>query len=190
MFFWNFLAFLWYNKFWQFDLWFLCLFSIQLEHMEFHSLCIVEDLPGYFGSMWDECNCAVVVHSLKPNLWGLQGKWHFQSCGHCWVFHICWHIECSTLKASSFKIWNRSAGIPSLPLALFVVMLPKAHLTSHYRIYGSRWLITSSWSSGLLRSFLYSSSVYYCHLFLISNSSVSSLLFLSFIVPIFAWNFP
>ena len=21
----------------------------------------------------------------------------FQSCGHCWVFHICWHIECSTL---------------------------------------------------------------------------------------------
>ena len=21
----------------------------------------------------------------------------FQSCGHCWVFQICWHIECSTL---------------------------------------------------------------------------------------------
>ena len=20
----------------------------------------------------------------------------FQSCGHCWVFQICWHIECST----------------------------------------------------------------------------------------------
>ena len=26
----------------------------------------------------------------------------FQSCGHCWVFQICWHIECSTLTASSF----------------------------------------------------------------------------------------
>ena len=30
----------------------------------------------------------------------------FPSCGHCWVFHICWHIECSTLTASSFRIWN------------------------------------------------------------------------------------
>ena len=30
----------------------------------------------------------------------------FQSCGHCWVFQICWHIECSTLIASSFRIWN------------------------------------------------------------------------------------
>ena len=52
----------------------------------------------------------------------------FQSCGHCWVFQICWHIECSTLTASSFRIWNSSAGIPSLSLALFIVMLPKAHL--------------------------------------------------------------
>ena len=28
----------------------------------------------------------------------------FQSCGHCWVFQICWHIECSTFTASSFSI--------------------------------------------------------------------------------------
>ena len=55
----------------------------------------------------------------------------FQSCDHCWVFQICWHIECSTFTASSFRIWNSSTGIPSPPLALFVVMLPKAHLTSH-----------------------------------------------------------
>ena len=27
----------------------------------------------------------------------------FQSCGHCWVFQICWHIECSTFTASSFR---------------------------------------------------------------------------------------
>ena len=25
---------------------------------------------------------------------------HFQSCDHCWVFQICWHIECSTSPAS------------------------------------------------------------------------------------------
>ena len=28
----------------------------------------------------------------------------FQSCGHCWVFQICWHIKCSTFTASSFKL--------------------------------------------------------------------------------------
>ena len=38
--------------------------------------------------------------------------------------------------------------------------------------------------------FLYSSSVYSCHLFLTSSASVRSIPFLSFIVPIFAWNVP
>ena len=42
----------------------------------------------------------------------------FQSCGHCYVFQICWHIECNTLIASYFRILNSSAGITSLPLAL------------------------------------------------------------------------
>ena len=116
----------------------------------------------------------------------------FQSCGHCWVFQICWHIECSTFTASSFRIWNSSTGISSPPLALFMVMLPKAHLTSHSRISGSRWVwvITPSWLSWLWRSFLYSSSVYSCHLFFISSYSVRSIPFLSFIEPIFAWNVP
>ena len=35
----------------------------------------------------------------------------FQSCGHCWVFQICWHIECSTFTASSFRIWNSLNGM-------------------------------------------------------------------------------
>ena len=98
----------------------------------------------------------------------------FQSCGHCWVFQICWHIECSTFTASSFRIWNSSTGIPSPPLALFLVMLPQGHLTSHSRMSGSRWVITLSWLSGSLRPFLYSSSVYSCHLFLISSASLRS----------------
>ena len=69
-------------------------------------------------------------------------------------------------------------------------MLPKAHLTSHTRMSGSRWVITPSWLTGLWRSFLCSSSVYSCHLFLISFASVRSIPFLSFIEPIFAWNVP
>ena len=40
----------------------------------------------------------------------------------------------------------------------------------------------------VIKIFFYSSSVYSCHLFLISSASVRSILFLSFIVPIFAWN--
>ena len=90
----------------------------------------------------------------------------FQSCVHCWVFQICWHIECSTFTASSFRFWNSSTGIPSPLLALFIVMLPKAHFTLHSRMSGSSWVITPSWLSGSLRSFFYSSSGYPCHLFL------------------------
>ena len=114
----------------------------------------------------------------------------FHSCGYCWVFQICWHIECSTFTASSFRIWNSSIGIPSPQLALFVVMLPKAHLTSHSRMSGYKWVITQSWLSGSWRSFLYSFSVYSCHIFLISTASVVSITFLSFTAPIFAWNVP
>ena len=114
----------------------------------------------------------------------------FQLCLHCWVFQICWHIECSTFTASSFRIWNSSTGIPSPPLALFVVMLPLARLTSHSRMSGSRWVITPSWLSGSLRSFLYGPSVYSCYLFLMSSASVRSISFLFFIKPVFAWNVP
>ena len=99
----------------------------------------------------------------------------FQSCGHCWLFQICWYIECSTFTASSFRIWKSSTGIPSPPLALFVVMLPKAHLTLYSRMSGSQWVIIPLWLSGSWRSFLYSSSVYSCHFFLISSASVRSI---------------
>ena len=114
----------------------------------------------------------------------------FQCCGQWWVFQICWQIECSTFTASSFRIWNSSTGISSPPLALFIVMLSKAHLTSHSSMSGSRWVIIPSWLSGSWSSYLYSSSVYSCHLFLISSASVRSIPLLSFIEPIFAWNVP
>ena len=128
----------------------------------------LENFEHYFASAWDECNCARVEHSLALPFFGIGMKTDlFQCCGHCWVFQICWHIECSTFTASSFSIWNSSAGIPSLTPALFIVRLPKAHLTLHSRMSGSSWVNTPSWLSGSLTSFLYSSSVCSCHLFLI-----------------------
>ena len=114
-------------------------------------------------------------HSLTLPFFGIGMKTDlFQSCGHCCIFQICWHIECSAFTASSCRIWNSSTGIPSPPLALFIVMLSKAHLTSHSRMSGSRSVITPSWLSGSWRYFLYSSSVCSCHLFLISSASVRS----------------
>jgi len=121
----------------------------------------------------------------------------FQSCGHCWVFQMCWHIECSTFTASSFRIWNRSTGIPSPPLALFIVMLPKAHLTSHSRMSGSRWVITPLWLCRVFYVFLqpllnifcfcqvHSISVLYCAHFA-WNLPLVSLIFLkrSLVFPI------
>ena len=105
------------------------------------------------------CEMSAVVrefeHSLPLPFLGTGMKTDLsQSCGHSWIFQICWHIECSTFTASSFRIWNSSTGIPSPPLALFVVMLPKTHLTSHSRLSGSRWVMTPSWLFGSWRSFL------------------------------------
>ena len=114
----------------------------------------------------------------------------FQSCGPCWVFQVGWNTECSTFTASSFRIWNSSTGIPSPPLALFVVMLSKVHLTSPSRMSGSRSVITPLWLSGPWSCFLYSSSVYSSHLFLILSAYVRSIPFLCFIKPLSAWNVP
>ena len=141
------------------------------------------------------CEMSAIVwyfeHSLALPFFGIGMQTDiFQSCGHCWVFQICWHIECSTFTKSSFRIWNSSSGIPTLSLPLLVAMLPKAHLTSHSKMSGSRWVITPSGLSESWRSFLYSSYVYSCHFFIISSASVRSIPFLSFIVPIFAWKFP
>ena len=127
----------------------------------------LKDFEYYLVSMWNECNCAVI--------------WIF--------FSIALPLKCSTLTASSFRIWNSSAGIPSPPLALCVVMLPKAHLTSPSRMSAlGEWPHHHSYL-GHQDLFLYSSSVYTCHLFLISSASVRYIPFLSFIVHVFAWNF-
>ena len=104
------------------------------------------------------CEINSIVQSLENSLAlsffgiGMKNEF-FQSCGLCWVFQICWRIECSTFTALSFRILNSSSGIATPPLALFVVVLPKAYFTSHSRMSGSRWVITWSWLSESLRSF-------------------------------------
>ena len=154
----------------------------------------LKNFEHYLASMCNECSLC----GSWNNLWhclslGLQKKLTFcipSPKTHCWVFQICWHDEYSTLTALSFRILNSSSGILSPLLALSVGMLPKVHLTSHSRVSGSRCMSTSLWLSGSLRSFLYSSSVYSCHLFLISSVYVKSLLYQSFILAILALTIP
>ena len=54
----------------------------------------LKDFEHYLASMWNEHNCAVV---LTLPFFGIGMKTDLvQSCAHCWVFQICWHIESST----------------------------------------------------------------------------------------------
>ena len=84
----------------------------------------LKDFEHNLASMWNVCRCMVIWTFFGIVLLGIGMETDlFQSCGHCWVFEICWHIECSILTASSFRIWNSSAGISSPPVALFTVIL-------------------------------------------------------------------
>ena len=87
----------------------------------------LENFERYFASMWNECNCVIIwtFFGIGMKLDSLASQFFFigvktdlsQSSGHCWVFQLCWHIECSTFTASSFRVWNSSAGILSPPLS-------------------------------------------------------------------------
>ena len=60
-------------------------------------------------------NCVVVWTFFGVALlWHWNENWHFPGQGHCWVFKICWYIECSTFTASSLRIWNSSTGFHNL----------------------------------------------------------------------------
>ena len=37
----------------------------------------------------------------------------FQSCGHCWVFQICWHIECSIWIRMASQVALRVKNLPA-----------------------------------------------------------------------------
>ena len=107
-----------------------------------------------FLLMWNECNYMIIWTFFGiAFLWDRNENWPFPVLWPLLSFPNLRHIECSTFTVSSFRIWNSSTGIPSLPLALFVVTLPKAHLTSHSRMSGSRWVIIPLWLSGSWRSF-------------------------------------
>ena len=58
--------FVWSNRCWQFDLWFLCLFYVSLNIWKFlvHVLLkpSLKNFEHYFARMWNECNWVVVYN--------------------------------------------------------------------------------------------------------------------------------
>ena len=89
----------------------------------------LKDFEPYLASTWDEHNCVIVwtffgiallwdwnKNRPFPVLWPLLS---FPNLLASWIQH---------LTASSIGIWNNSAGIPSPPLTLFIIMFSKAHL--------------------------------------------------------------
>ena len=156
--FWNSLSFTMIQ--WIFTIWSLVLLTfLNPENIWKFSVNVLlkpslENFENHFAMMWNECNCAVVWTFFGiAFLWDWNENWPFPVLKPLLRVPNCWYIECSTFTASSFRIWNSSAGIPSPPLALFLVILPKAYLTSLSRMSGSRWVTTPSWLSGSWKSF-------------------------------------
>ena len=115
----------------------------------------LENFEHSFASMWDECNCEVVwAFFVIAFLWDWDENWRFPVLWPLLSFPNLLAYWVQIFHSIIFRVWNSSTGIPSSPLALFIVIFPKAHLTSHCRMSGSRWVITSSWLSGSWRSFL------------------------------------
>ena len=107
-------------------------------------------------------------HSLALPFFGIGMKTDlFQSCGHCWVFQICW-AALSQGHLLGFGI----AGIPSPPLVLF--MQKPSWLRNPWCLVLCEW----SHHNGLLATkaffFIHSSSLSFCHLFLISSAYLRS----------------
>ena len=148
--------------------------SLNIWNLSVHVLLKpgLKNFEHCFASVWNECSCTVVWTFFGCLSLGLEWKLTFSSLVATAEFSkfAGMFAALSQHHLLGFEI----AGIPSLPIALFVVMLPKAHLSSHSRMSGSRWVITPSWLSGSWRSFLYSSSMYSCHLFWISSALLGS----------------
>ena len=97
--------------------------------------------------MWDECNCVVIWAFFGiAFLWDLNETDLFQSCGHCWVVQMCWHIEWSTSTALYFRIWNSSAEIPSPPLAIHTRTHTHTHAHTHTHTHTHWWLTLDEYS--------------------------------------------
>ena len=125
-------------------------FSLNIWNFFVHILLkpSLEKFEYCSATVWNECNCAVVWTFFGITfLWDWNANWPFPVLWPLLSFPNLLAYWVQHFHSIIFQDLIYSAGIPSPPLALFVVMLSKAHLTSHSRMSGSRSVITSSWLS-------------------------------------------
>ena len=115
----------------------------------------LRDFEHNLASMWNGYNCSSLkFFGIYPSL-GLEWKQTFSSSMASDEFSkFVGMLGTALYQQSSFRVWNSSAGILSPPLALFAVLLLKAHLTSRSRMFGFRWVSTPSQLSGSIKPFL------------------------------------
>ena len=101
--------------------------------------------------MWNESDCVVV--------WTFVGIAFLWDWNEIWPFPVLWALQGfpnllaygrQHFHSIIFSNFKKFSWIPTLPLALFIVVFHKAHLISHFKMSGSRWMITPPWLSGLL----------------------------------------
>ena len=108
----------------------------------------LNNFEHYLAYMWNEYNCAVVWTFFGIGLlWDWNGNWYFPVMWPLLNFpnllaYLVQQVNSITFQNLKQLIWSSITS-----LALFVVMLPKAHLTSHSRMSGSRWVTIPSWLS-------------------------------------------
>ena len=149
MFFWNSLDFFMIQ--WTLAIWSLVLISSfskpSLDIWKFlvHIMLkpSMQDFKQDFTNMGDEYNCLMVGTFFSTALLGNRDE--------DWPFPVLWPflglpdlLTYWMVYASSFRVLNVSAGIPSHQLDLLTAVLPKTHLTSLSRMSGCEWLITQS----------------------------------------------
>ena len=120
--------------------WFTYCWSLAWRNLSITLLvCEMFQWCGSLNTLW-------LCFSLGPEL-----NWPFPVLWPLLSFPILLAHWTQHFNSTIFQVLNHSTGIPSLPLAFFIMMLPKANLTLHSRMSGSRWVITPLWLSGLLR---------------------------------------
>ena len=177
--------FLWSTTCWQFDLWFLCLFSVYLYIWNFLVHIILkpalEDIEYYIASIWNACNGVAV--------WIFFVIVHLRIWNENWPFSVLWSLSAALSQHYLLGLEIAQLEFHQLhKLGLLWCFLRPTWLYNPGS--GFRRVITLFWLSKSLRSFFLSFFVSFCHLFLISSASVRSISLLSFTMPIFAWNVP
>ena len=107
----------------------------------------LKDFEHCLASMWNECTCAI-----SWTFFGIAFLWGWSEN---WPFPVLWPLlsfpnllALSAALSQHHLLGFEIAQVEFHHLRLFVVMLLKAHLTSHSRMSGCRWVTTPSWLSG------------------------------------------